>query len=261
MGNLNQRTEDRSVKMLLIGDSGSGKTGACFALAKYFELVYMDFDSGGDVVYELAKREPELGANINFVSFTDKFRMVGGMTIPEATAYTRAMNFLDTGKAQGVELGPLHTWTKKRILILDSFTHMGNAAMRRVLALNGRLGKNPQIQDWGQGMGDCENLLATLYSDEVKCHVIVIAHFTYDKNETTGEIKGLPTAPGQKLSPKVPSYFNTMVQTKTIGKSRRLLTQPQGIVDLKVPVLSGLASDYPAETGLVDLFKALGEIK
>jgi len=261
MGNLKEREENRSIKMLIVGDSGSGKTGCLFPLAKYFELVYCDFDSGGDIIYNLAKKQPELADNISICSFSDKITLKSGMALSTAQGFSKFTDFLDTGVYGSLNFGPLTTWTKKRILIIDTFNHMGKAALRRVLLMNGRIGKNPQIQDWGQAMSDCESVLAALYSSDIKCHVIVNTHLTYEKNELTGELKGFPTAPGSKLGPVVPTYFNTMIQTKTVGKSRKILTTPQGLVDLKVPILTGLQPDYPVETGMVDLFKALGEIK
>lgn len=264
MGNiLGSPTEP--VKMLLIGDSGAGKTGAITALAKVgYEVVYADFDKGLDVVKDIAKKNPEAAANIYFESFTDKLKGSSAGVVSDGipSGFTNFLNWMNNAKGNGYDFGPVEKWPDTRVLVIDSLTHCCSAAMRWVLTMAGRANAHPQLQDWGNAMTKIETLLAMLYSDAVKCSVIVTAHVDYLSIENVGIIRGLPMSLGQKLSPKIPSYFNTMILAKTVGMGanarRTLRTKPEGVVEVKCPVVGGaLPEELPIETGLADIFKAI----
>lgn len=254
MGNLG--AQSTAVKGLLIGDSGIGKTGALWSLAKAgYKLVIADFDNGLDILKVLAKSDPKTAERIYTEQFMDKFDNAMNVAgIP--SAFTNFGKWLDALKGEGYDLGKLSTLDESYVFCVDSLTHCGNAALRMVMALSGHLNKQASLPDWGGAQTKIENLLGTLYSPVIKCNVLVLAHVNYITFKETGQIRGLPMAPGDKLSPKIPGYFNTLIYaTKSNGK-RVLKTDSSGLVEAKVPAI-GLPAELPQDTGLVNIFQAL----
>ena len=272
---------DNYLKMLLIGESGSGKTGALASLAKAgYKLRILDFDSGLDILPEVLHNDPAAMGNIEYESCTDKLKSIGGKIVPEGVpkGYEKAMNLLTKwGVKNGAEkdLGRPSEWGRDTFIIIDSLSHMGNAAMRRVQALNGRSGEKIWQDEWGTCQNMLENCLALLYSEDFKCNVIVTAHVKYigGRKGDDGEpddprpMTGLPNAPGVALSPKVPSYFNSMLLCKQEGTGklakRVIYTIPDGLVGVKQPFVGGdIPTKLPIDTGLGTFAeKALGKMK
>jgi hypothetical protein len=73
-------------------------------------------------------------------------------------------------------------------------------------------------------------------------------------------VKLFPQGPGQKLSPKIPSYFPSFVlySQSTDGK-RTIHTASTPLMDLATPAPFLIDKSYPAETGLAAIFAALKE--
>lgn len=278
MPSMDHYHEERFLKMLLIGESGSGKTGALASLASAgYKLNILDFDSGLDVLPELLKKEPEALKNISYETCTDKLKYMGGKLRPDGLAkgFEKGMNLLTNWNEKSgasEDLGKPSEWGKDTFLVLDSLTHMGRCALRRAQDLNGRPGEKIWQDEWGTAQSMVEGCLTLLYSDAFKCNVIVTAHVAYiggEKGED-GEpddprpMAGYPMAPGKALSPRIPSYFNTMLLCKMEGTGkfakRLIYTQPDGLIGVKQPfVLEGLPKTLPIDTGLATFVeKALG---
>jgi hypothetical protein len=264
MPTLTDFSSQKPVKMLLIGDSGAGKTGALASLAKAgYNIRVLDFDAGIDTLAHQLKGDTEALARVNYKTCTDKLKSVtiGNSTriVPDGspTAFSSGLALLDKWD----DLGPVYTWTNKDILVVDSLTHMGHAALRRVLALNNRSGEQPYQSDWGDAMRMLEDTLALLYSEAIRCNVIVMSHIVIlGGDEKTGiGGKGYPTALGSKLPPKVGTYFNYTLHVVVKGtgnNARRVIrTVPDGNIEVKSPI-QGLPAELPLATGLADFFKA-----
>lgn len=268
-------------KMLLIGDSGTGKTGALYSLAKAgYNLRILDLDNGADVLLNLARAGDAATADrIVFETVTEKMKTLNGKPIVDGTPkqLATALNLLDHWKMpetktpegetlEAYDLGKLSAWTPQDILVLDSLTLLSAAAMRYVLSMNGRLNQAPQQGDWGQAMQLIEDLLALLYSTSIRCNVIVISHITYIGGDENSPGRGYPNTLGQKLPPKVGRYFNSIVQAKVKGAGpaakRVLITQPEGFIDLKNPAPLLMPRELPLEDGLARFFQIVrGESK
>lgn len=249
-------------KMLLVGDSGSGKTGslASLALAGY-NLRIVDLDSGLDILANLLAGTPGLD-RVVFETITDKMRNVAGKLIPaQATAWQRVVGLLTNWP----ELGSITTWGPQDILVIDSFTMLGNAAMNFVQAMNSNMGKRPQQSEWGDAQNMLESLLQMVYDDGVKCNVIITSHIAFIGEENSAVATGYPMALGKALPPKVGRYFNTVLLARSSGAGssvkRSIFTQStrmgSGIVELKNTNPAKVAAEYPLATGLADYFKAI----
>jgi hypothetical protein len=284
MPNILQHQASRSTKMLLIGNSGTGKTGALFSLAEAgYNIRLLDLDNGADILLNLAKQsvakgKPEPASRIIYETVTEKRKAVNGRPMIDGIPkqWTTAMNFLQHWKVAdkidsadaskviepGYDLGPTTTWGEKDVLVIDSLTMLSLAAMNHILAINNRLGQPPQQSDWGQAMELIEQMLGLLYSTAIKCNVIVIAHITYVESEIPGgQTRGFPNTLGQKLPPKVAMYFNSTVLAATRGQGagtkRLLITRPDGVIDVKNPAPLNMPGELPIETGLAEFFRVV----
>lgn len=265
MPDLSSHQSLSTVKLLLIGDSGSGKTGALASLASKYELFILDFDNGLDILLDPSILDPSLRPRIHFQTLTDSLKTNSqGITVPRGTpkAYLQSLDLLNSWKDGDKSYGPVTEWGPDRILVLDSLTFQGNACMRYVMHINGRDGERPTLPLWGDAIARQESLLQILFSDAIKCHVIVIAHVTFigdaDNDE---EVHGFPSALGSKLPPKVGRYFNTtaMVVNRGTGMTakRVIRTRSEGKTELKVSAPSKVPAELPISDGLLKLFEAL----
>lgn len=292
---LAEHQSSSSTKMLLIGDSSSGKTGALASLAQAgYNLRILDLDNGVDVLANILKDpaspygKDALG-RVMYETLTDPMKAqpgTGRMVPAKATVWTRAITMLDRWQIshkepdglpdeKGIQklktvvdydLGPVVEWGPKDILVIDSLTFLSNAAMNFVLSMNVRLGQQPHQSDWYAGQQMIESLLQKLYDESIKCNVILTSHISYI-GEENGPQQGYPSSLGKALSPKIGRYFNTCVMTKTTGSGtalkRKILTTSTHMVELKTSSPLKVKSEYPLETGLAQLFKDLrvGETK
>lgn len=270
----------KNIKLLMLGDSGGGKTGALAALANAgYNLRILDFDQGAvDVLLTYVDRK--YWSNIECIVLTDKIKAVGPRLTPDGkpTAFSDALALLthwryneDEGKVitkrateYSVDFDPLDAWTANDILVIDSLSFMSEAALRYVLHINGRSGEQPFQSDWGEAQRMIEGVLQLLNDTSIKCHVIVNTHITIveptvkdgDGKETAlagGIIKALPMALGKALPPKVGTYFNTMLRCRTRGTKRVIKTMPEDLMELKVP-LKKPPRELSLETGLAEIF-------
>lgn len=264
MPSLSDTSTPDPVKMLFIGDSGSGKTGALASLAEAgYNLRILDFDVGLKPLRTYVK--PEALARIAYVTLTDKLKKGTTGIVPSGnvTAFTRGLTLIDHWKTETEDFGPISTWTQKDILVIDSLSKMSQAALRYRMKLNGKVdlvarkGEADPRAIYKDAQDDIDLVCALLYSDAVPCHVIVCAHIAFidvsaDENAV---FKGFPQTIGKALSPRLPQYFNTMLQAKLDGNRRVISTQPDGTVQVKCPIPSA-PRHWPLATGLADFFKA-----
>lgn len=269
MAKLEDHQSSLTTKLLLLGDSGSGKTGALASLAQAgFNLRIVDLDNGIDVLANLL-RDPagkygkEALSRVEYETFTDPMKNVNGKLIPKAaTVWQRTAKALDNWSPPGcsASLGPISSWTSQDVLVIDSLTMLGNAAINFVLSMNARLGGRIEQGDWFQAQQLVESLLQMLYDEGVKCNVIVIAHVAYI-GEDNGPQKGYPATPGKALSPKVGRYFNNTLMVRSTGSgtniARKILTNSVPMVELKTSAPTRMKPEYPLATGLAEIFKDL----
>ena len=263
MPQLSSHQSSQVTKLLLVGDSGSGKTGSLASLALAgFNLNIADLDAGLDVLANLLAKAPEALARVSYETITDKMRNVGGRLIPaQATAWQRLVGLLSNWP----DKGSITTWGSQDILVIDSFTLAGNAAMNFVLSMNQRLGQRPHQSDWYDAQQMLESLLQMLYDEAIKCNVILTSHIAFIGEDNSAIATGYPMALGKALPPKVGRYFNTILLARSTGAGsgvkRQILTSStrmaNGIVELKNTAPGQVKPEYPLETGLADYFKAI----
>lgn len=243
--------------MLLIGESGSGKSGALASLAVAgYKLRIIDMDNGLDfLIRYMRKHHPDKLDNIEYVSIQDKLKSAGSAGIVSAgipNAYTRAVGLMDKWE-DGTRPSE---WGASSILILDSLTFFANAAFRWKEALNPGA-KDPR-QIFYSAQDAVEDVLALLTSEEMNTNVIVTSHVRWMERQD-GSTKAFPSAIGGALGPKIPTYFNSLVLAETTGSgqtiNRQIRLAPTVFMDLKNPAGGELPPALPIATGLATFFK------
>ena len=255
---LNDHSSSKVTKMILIGDSGAGKTGSLASLAwAGFNLRILDFDSGLDILSNLLRGEktpygPEAIKRIEYEPLTEKLVAMGGKLVrPLATVWPRLTHLLTNWH------GGIHSWGSEDVLVIDSLTRLADAAMNYVLRINGRPDGPPQLADWGAGQKLIKTVFETLYDDNVKCNIIVIAHIAFI-GEENGPQHGYPMSLGKALSPVIPTFFNSVIMVRR-GQNgqRKIITTPQGLVELKTSNPLTVKAEYGLEFGLAEFFRDL----
>lgn len=247
------------VKILLVGNSGSGKTGALAGLVEAgYELRFLDFDNGLDsLIAILRSKNPDLLKKIQFNTFRDKMKMTqqGPAVNGIAKAYVNAMRALE--KWPDDDSDPA-MWGQDKILVIDSLTNAGLAAFRWAKAM-APLTKEPR-QWYNSAQDVIQDLIANVTSEDFNTNVIVISHV--DLVDTTMGTKGFVSSIGKALGPKLPRFFNTMVLSETSGTGdkvkRKLKTVPTAMMDLKTGSPLTVKAEYDIlDGGIVRLFEDL----
>lgn len=258
MPNLANHESTKITKLLLMGDSGSGKTGALASLANAgYHLHILDFDMGLDSLVHNVRRmagenSAKVLANITYESLRDKYKgsPLGPMVDGSPTAFNTAMKLLD--KWDGEVPGK---WGPEHIVVIDSLTFLSEAAFNWAKFLNSSAKDMRQV--YGAAQDAIENVLALLTGTQFQTNVIVVSHVKYIERQD-GQTKGYPTSVGSALSPKIPSYFNSvaLVEMTGTGKNlkRTIRTQATAMIDLKNPASFNMVESLPIDSGLADFF-------
>lgn len=263
MPNIASHHSSETTKLLVLGDSGAGKTGALASLAAAgYNLRILDVDNGLDILKSYLTSSGSIypkdaAPRVEFETVTDEMRQVAGKLIPvKATAWQRSIGLLDNWSTETVKLGNISTWGSKDVLVIDTLSILANQALKFILSLNMRLGQRPHQSDWGEAQQLVEGLLEKLYDNAVKCNVVVNCHIKYIE-DVNGINKAFPESVGKVLSPKIGRYFNNVVLAKTVGNAHKIITVSSAQLELKTSSPMTVKSEYPIASGLADLFKDL----
>lgn len=265
MPSLKDHQSNEFTKLLIEGDSGSGKTGSLASLVGAgYKLRILDFDNGLDVLKAYVEQQfPAKLGNVEFVTLRDKRKAspLGPVIDGTPKAFISGIKMLDNWKYDTVDFGKPAEWGADCILIIDSLTMLSDAAFdfREPLTPRGKSGDYDKRATYFDAQGAIENVLALLTSESFRTNVIVISHIKYIDNPD-GTKKGYPTSVGSALSPRIPTYFNSVAlcETKAGGK-RQITTVATAMIDLKNPKPFSMQKSYPIETGLAEFFGVLRE--
>jgi AAA domain-containing protein len=252
------------VKILLIGDAQSGKTGSLTSLVKAgYKLRILDFDNKLDVLKYFVQHEcPEALGAIEFRTLRDRYTITpaGPMVLGTPKAFTDATKMLDRWKYGDIDLGKPEAWGPDCILVIDSLSRLCDAAYdwRLPLTPKGKGGEADTRATYGDAQDAVEYLLASLTSASFQTNVLVICHVAY-LDLPDGTKKGFPQGVGKALSPKIPQYFPSSIQYTTRGGQRKINTVSTSLIDLANPAPFAMKDTYDIKTGLADFFKVLRE--
>jgi len=247
------------VRLLHIGDSGSGKTGslASLPLAGY-RLWILDYDANARILQNLLAPHPDAADRVQIETLRDTITIKKGN--PEVksppTAFSRAAQVLTEWGVD--QFGP------DDILVLDTLSAFSQSAFNAALFAGGRLNQRAQLQDYGWMADRVRLFIEMLTDDSINCHLIINTHVRYfaGDEDTATSARGLPNAVGQQIPTTISRYMNTVVMSRSIGSGagakRIISTQPQGVVEVKTANPTGVKAQYPVDNkGLAELFRDL----
>lgn len=264
MPDLADHPASNTTKLLLMGDPGSGKTGALASLAHAgYNLRIVDLDNGLDILKNLLMdpKSPYSNTaykNVKYVTLTERKMAIssrGGTEVPKsATVWNRLSSLLTNWKNGSEDLGPIESWTEKEVLVIDSMTLAGIAAYNFAWVSQAGNKNQDGRMIYFHAQSYLEYLMQCLYSEDVKCNVVVTAHVTFLGDEMDIS-HGYPMTIGSKLSLKIGRYFNSVLLLKSEGKNHRLYTVPTFKVEVKTSAPLRVKDSYDIRFGLADYFK------
>lgn len=247
-------------RMLLMGPSGTGKTGALLSLILAgYRVSVLDMDNGLDwLVNKLRKDHPEFLKNLDFQTFKDKYKMTAAGPQYEGIpkAYTGAIQALEKWDDGTIP----SNWGAERILVLDSLTFFGNAAYNWKDALNPGVKDKRQI--YGNAQDAVADILDAITSPAFRTNVIVLTHvrwkYVEDDKGNRNVVGSQPSSIGEALNDRLGTYFNTLgACEKLVGSEKRSIRfHSSGLFDLKTSAVNLPTTPLPLETGLATFFKA-----
>lgn len=267
MTSLADLEKNQFVKMILLGNAGSGKTGALASLVGAgYNLRILDYDGNLDPLAKFVKHDfPTATGNVDFRSLADKLKAsdAGAILDGSPKGFVDGLKMLDKWaytdlKGVTVDLGPPSKWGQKSILVIDSLTFMSDAAYRWADFMNPGVKDKRQVFFTAQQA--IEKMLAMLKAPTFETNVIVLAHIQYQQHQD-GTMKGFPNSVGSALGPQIPAYFTSIAMMETTGVdrsvTRSIRTIPTALVDLRNPNPFEMAATLPIKTGLADFFKTV----
>lgn len=112
---------------------------------------------------------------------------------------------------------------KPATVVVDSFTTTSQMCLSRAQYLNGHLGQQPTLPDYGGQRRHLEMIIKLGLA--LPCHFLAICHEQFLKDEYTGRIWITPMIVG-KLAKEIPLYFDEVYYSK-VGTSKENIPQYQ----------------------------------
>lgn len=253
-------------KMLIVGDAKTGKTGSLISLVKAgYKIRILDLDNLLDILKYMIRREcPDLIHNVEFRTIRDAYKSgaVGTVIDGKPKAWIEAIKMCDHWKyeenGESIDLDKPAEWGPDCILVVDSLSRLCDAAydFHEAIMPKGKSGDYDGRAVYGNAQDAVERFVAMLTSKGMRTNVIVIAHVTYQL-QPDGTTKGFPQGVGQKLSPKIPQYFPSVVLYTNKKDKRTMQTASTTLMDLANPAPFAMQPSYPIETGLAEFFGVL----
>lgn len=258
MPTLDEHVSNKYVKGAIIGDSGTGKTGALTSLVVAgYELYILDMDNGLDSLKNyLRQSAPDRLSAVHYETIRDVYKMTASGPLclnPKAFIAASKLATTWTDGKDPSELG------EKAIFVVDSGSALGKAALEWARGMN-PTAKEPRTWYFAAQQA-IENLIALWTSENFHCNFLFLTHISYQQ-VVEGPTKGYPSTIGQALGPVINRYFNTLLGMEVrgigTGAKRFIKTLPTGMLDLKSPVLAtDLPEEVPIDTGLATIFEVL----
>lgn len=258
-------------KTLIMGGVGSGKTYSIRTLIDQGITPFVVATEPGiaatlgDIPPEKLKWRYIKPADVDWSDMLDSANKINTLTIKmlanmegiNKQKYNQFLQVLATlakfvDERTGEIFGPVDSWGTDRCLVMDSMSGLAVMAMDMVV------GSKPMKSqaDWGIAMDNLGKLVDKLCCS-VDCHLVMTCHPEREKDEISGAIKLMPSTLGQKLSPKIPRFFDNVIESYFDGKNWRWRTNSTQ-ADLKarhLPVANDLDPNFKA---IIDNWKSKG---
>lgn len=259
-------------KVMLIGDSGTGKTYCLRTLidAGLFPICLFtenSFDVLGDVPKEKMAWQYVSPYTEDLSALIEMSQRIGTMTFEAITKahdnkrfnnspwmkmLTALMDFKD--ERTGRSFGNIATWGTDKVFVIDSLSGL-TAASRQNVA-----GNRPALSppDYGLAQRQIEGLINQICT-AFRCHFVLTAHAERELDPVLGGQKIMASTIGKALAPVLPRYFTDNILTKRTGAKFEWDTaDAQAVLKARnVPIGSTLA---PSFVQVVEAWKKRGGI-
>ena len=268
------------VNILLEGPAGTGKTYQIGSLVETgVEVFFLGLEAGIESLVGYFSDPPrscepppnlhwhtlQLAMPGGFGKMAENAKLIANSTyaaLCKVQDFTRAQNnpfermlsvmnnFRD--QRTGKEYGPVDSWGPDRCIVIDGLTGLGDFAMAM------QVGMRP-VKDKPDYMvsQDTISRFIKYCCDGCKCHFVLIAHIEREVDEAQGGSKIYPSAPGQKLGPKLPSMFSDTILTVRRGAEWSWSTGDP-MADLKTRNLSVSEKIEPGFAQIISKWKSRG---
>lgn len=258
------------VKVLLQGESGSGKTTSLLTLrsSAITPFIIMTEPSvstlGKTACLNLHYKyiAPVASSFEDMIALAERinqlsFEMLTKSTDPNRARHKQFVELLRTlhdftCDRCGKSFGDVTQWGTDRVLCLDTLSGVNPMAMALVS------GDKPvkSQADWQVAQGLILNLIQQLCTN-TRCHFILTAHEERETDEITGAVKVMASTLGKKLAPQIPKFFDEVIESRRDGDKFVWSTITANTV-LKARLAPFGAQIAPSFVGLIDAWKAQG---
>lgn len=191
--------------ILLLGYTGSGKTAQILTLpgktfCYLFDPSALHTLAGHDVEYEMF-----VASQLNLAAQS----LSKGQSDQRSKKVDQHEIYYDFAK--DLEERVEKEWFKENGInnvVLDSFTTFSDAVMDRVMHLNGRVGQNPQQDDYAAQMVTIKSVVRELVGQDVR--IVCTGHVTFEKDEESGKMLNIIRLTGQ-LRTTIPLLFSDIL--------------------------------------------------
>lgn len=254
MATFDKHPSKTTIKTIICGDSGSGKTAALASLANAgYRLLIVDIDGGLDILRNYLKPEA-----INRVHYA---------TIPtsDPRAYAKSLTLLKHWKVGDEDLGPITSLTSNDVFVIDSASLWTRTCLDDIIRTKSGGGSatdpsellNIDIRFYAVLAARIEDQIATLTSPSINCNIILNVHLRQE-NDTNGNVIGYkPDFAGRMLTTLVPKYFNNMwrIDVARGTNEHKLRTQSDHRMMLKCSAPNVIKPEEPLN--LADIFRRI----
>lgn len=251
------------VKTLVFGGTGNGKTHSLRTLKDAGIKLFVIFTENGMEALEgtdpewvdwhyIPAAKPDMQAMINMakqINTLDR-KQLAAYQDPFRSRHQQLVEVYQTlanlkGDRTGKVLGPVEKLSPEYCVAIDSLSGLGVMA-------KGLVGGDKPVYDqgeWGMAMDRLEKTI-TMLCMACPCHIVLNAHEERETDEISGSTKIMVSAPGRKLAPKIPFYFDNVFYAFRKDKNWNWSTNYPGVADLKSRSL-GIFDSAPQHYGPV----------
>lgn len=248
-------------KVLLMGDSGTGKTHALrtlidagvtpFIIATEQNCIQTLKDiPAGKWHYKFINAQPEnnwgnlqdMLSKVNKLSYENLTKVQD----PNKSSYNQLLDVLTTCNkfvcdCHKEDFGDVSLWDNSRALVIDGLSGLSDMAMGLTV------GNKPvrSMPDWGVSQNSLKSIIAQL-TTAVRCPFILVAHIDREKDEITGGTSVTVKTLGQKLGPDLPRMFSDVIRAKREGNkfSWDTADSQATVVSRNIPIASNQAPSF-----------------